>query len=153
MLPEVGPIHAGKKKVNCEHNKILTKMWLEMALVVENENVFKCLAAGDLAANAVWYHATCYKQFCNGYHRKLKILELQKATSGDNRTIANDLAMDTVVQYIMEAEASQPGTSFLVAELEELYLKELQNHDILRKSHITHFTVMLLDKVDELVVI
>lgn len=148
-----GSFHAEKNKVNCDHNKILTKKWLEMALVVENENILKCLAAGDLAANAIWYHASCYKKFCNDYHRKLKLLELEKTSSGVNRIIAKDLAMDKVVQYIMETEASQPGTSFLVAELEELYLKELQNHEIMRKSNITNFTVMLLDKVDGLEVI
>ena len=148
-LKAAGTYHAYKEKVNTDHNQFLTDKWKYMAVVTGNQTVLTRLADGDLAANSIFYHRICACSFWNDYKREIKKTSGQ-SSSQINDHMAKKLAFYEVVKHLNSHEAKSPGSSYIVSELEDIYLKCLQTHGITKKSHITDFTALLLQKIPSL---
>ena len=56
-------------------------------------------------------------------------------------------AFDSIVSYVLEQETVDPGSTFVVKELNELYVDNLKLFCIKEKSQTTHFTERLLTTV------
>ena len=52
-LVAAGTFHAKKKSMDKKHVIELTKTWLEMATVLENDGLLQDLSRGDIASNEV----------------------------------------------------------------------------------------------------
>ena len=141
-----GTLHASKNKVDADHNQALTDKWKMMAAVLGRQDILKRLSSGDLAANSLFYHDRCYKEFLNQYYKKLKESDCDLNFGGMNHEMIRDLAFSKVVHYVYNKEATQPGSSYTVLDLEETYLEFFKNHDVYNKSHITRFTAMLHER-------
>ena len=145
-----GTLHACKDKVDTEHNQALTDKWKLMAAVLERQDILQRLASGDLAANSLFYYDNCYKKFINQYYRKLKESDCSLNSGGMTQNMIRDLAFAKVIQYLHCNEASNPGSSYIVLDLEDIYLKCLAEHGLYNKSHVTSFTNLLVEKVPSL---
>ena len=60
-------------------------------------------------------------------------------------------AFDSIVSYVLEQEAVDPGSTFVVKELNELYVENLKSFCIEEKTQTTRFTERLLSAVPNLV--
>ena len=60
-LRDAGSYHAKRKVVNVQRNKNFREKWKEMTLNSDNLNILALISTVDLAANEIFYHASCYK--------------------------------------------------------------------------------------------
>ena len=91
-----------------------------MAAVLRRQGILQRLASGDLAANSLFYHDKCYKKFLNQYYRKLKESDSSLNSAGMTHNMIRDLAFAKVMQYLHGHEASNPGSSYIVLDLEDM---------------------------------
>ena len=66
-LVAAGTLHATKTKTQINHVKNMTANWIEMAKVLEDENLLIQLSHGDVASNEMFYHKSnikcCYQKY------------------------------------------------------------------------------------------
>ena len=60
------------------------------------------------------------------------------------------VVFDNTVNYVMEKEAENPGSSFAAKELNTMYIEQLKVHGIEEKVNTTRFTERLLKSIPDL---
>ena len=130
-----GSFHATKRSVNAKH-KDVTENWKSIALKVGNEALLNHLSTGDASSNELYYHAKCLKSLwkqCfkidkenNSYDVEMKWRRVQ--------------AYESSVSFVLEQEAIEPGSTFVVKDLNKLYIENLIFFGIEEKAQTTRFT-------------
>ena len=145
-LCAAGTWHAKKGKVDIEHNKKLTANFAKMALAVGNDGLLKAVSVGDLAANEIYYHKNCYKTLVADYKK------VTEKGSNDNQNVAwkKSFVFDKVVQFMYNENSLHPGKVFRVKEINEMYVYELKEDEIVEQPHVTRFRDRLLKNVKNL---
>ena len=57
----------------------------------------------------------------------------------------------SIVSFVLEQEAIEPGSTFVVKDLDELYIENLKSFGTEEKAQTTRFTQRLLDNIPQLV--
>ena len=107
--------------MNAKHNKEVTENWKSMALKVGDETLLNHLSTGEASSNELYYHAKCNKSLWN---QCIKI---------DKKNSSHDIEMkwrraqtyESIVCFVLEQEAIDPGSTFVVKNLNELYIENL----------------------------
>ena len=99
-LHAAGSYHAKRKVVNAEHNTKFTEKWKEMALNSDNSRLLALLSTGDLTANEIFYHASCYKTM---QYESEKFKRNRNSTDQNTEWIKAEV-VDRVLSYIIEHE-------------------------------------------------
>ena len=121
--------------MNAKH-KDVTENWKSIALKVGNEALLNHLSTGDASSNELYYHAKCLKSLwkqCfkidkenNSYDVEMKWRRVQ--------------AYESSVSFVLEQEAIEPGSTFVVKDLNKLYIENLIFFGIEEKAQTTRFT-------------
>ena len=110
-----GSYHAKRKVVNVQHNKNLTEKWKEMALNSDNPSLLTLISTGDLATNKIFYHASCYKSM----QYKLDKFKHDKSLTDWNAEWKKAEALDRVVSYIIKHKEFNPGSIYVVKDINQ----------------------------------
>ena len=142
-----GSFRATKRNVNAKHNKEVTENWKSMALKVGNETLLNHLSTGDASSNELYYHAECNKSFWN------QCIKIDKENSSHDIEMKwrRAQAYESIVSFVLEQEAIEPGSTFVVKDLNELYIENLKSFGIEEKAQSTRFTQRLLNSIPNLV--
>ena len=112
-----------------------------------NETLLNHLSTGDAFSNNLDYHAKCNKYLWN---QCIKI---------DNNDSCHDIEMEgrraqvygSIVSFVLGQEAIEPGFTFVVKDLNELYVKNLTSFGIEEEAQTIKFTYRLLNSIPNLV--
>ena len=118
-----------------------------MALKVGNETLLNHLSTGDASSNELYYHAECNKSLWN------QCIKIDKENS------SHDIEMkwrrmqvyESIVSFVLEQEAIEPGSTFVVKDLNEQYIENLKSFGIEEKAQSTRFTQRLLNSIPNLI--
>ena len=145
-LHAAGSLHATKNDVNAKHNNEMTNQWRSMALKVGNESVLSLLSNGDVASNELYYHGTRNNAMWN---------ECSKIDRMNDKELENNWkkaqSFHNVVNYVVEKEAVDPGSIFVVKELNNMYVENLKVYGIEEQCQTTRFTQRLVAYIPNLV--
>ena len=116
-------------------------------LKVGNETLLNHLSTGDAFSNNLDYHAKCNKYLWN---QCIKI---------DNDDSCHDIEMEgrraqvygSILSFVLGQEAIEPGFTFVVKDLNELYVKNLTSFGIEEEAQTIKFTYRLLNSIPNLV--
>ena len=130
-----GSFHVTKRSVNAKHNKEVTENWKSMALKVANKKFLSLLPTGEVCSNELYYHAKCYKSLWN------QCIKINKENN------SHDIEMkwrrvqvyESIVSFVLEQEVIEPGSTFIVKDLNELNIKNLKSFGIEDKAQATIF--------------
>ena len=91
--------------------------WRQMAFETGNIQLQSLLSSGDLKTSEIFYHLECY---LDKFHE-------DRARSSDATEVQwkKAEAFEEVLNYVLESEKIDPGSSFTVKELNEMYISEL----------------------------
>ena len=147
-LHAAGTLHATYSRTDISHVDQLTERWRSMAVVIGNDNLLRSLSAGDVAANEIFYHGQCLKNFHNAFR---KAQGSETITDLDNYTDWIKVSsLNKLFYHMCGIEQKEPGTVFEVKVLEEMYMDLLRYHCVKYQSHVTRFAEILLEKNSEL---
>ena len=141
-LVAAGTLHAGKNKVNSEHDNSLTEKWREIAIYLEDSALSSRLMIGSLSANSSFYHRQCGKNLFNRVRQKRNnetktVIDSEKVKEG---------AWDKVIAFMNESSISDAANGFEIHDLENMYIDYLTDYDIHVVSHITRFSNELIKR-------
>ena len=90
-----------------------------MAIKTNNDSLIAKLATGSLASNEPLYHLDCYSSMSRNY---------QQTTEGKDRHQVKEhwikaMSFESIIAFIIEEEESHKGLSFVVRELNEMYIQ------------------------------
>ena len=75
-LVAAGTLYATTTKAQIDHVKNMTANWIEMAKVLQDENVLIQISNENVASNDMYYHKSsikcCYQKYKKRYIKKLK---------------------------------------------------------------------------------
>ena len=145
-LHAAGSYHAKRKVVNAEHNTKFTEKWKEMALNSDNSRLLALLSTGDLTANEIFYHASCYKTM---QYESEKFKHNRNLTDQNIEWIKAE-AVDRVVSYIIEHEENNPGSVYIVKDINQKYIDYLSELGISEQPNTTRFTEKILHALPNL---
>ena len=132
---------------------------------VGNEALLNLLITGDASSNELYYHAKCNNDLWK------QCIKIDK--EGSSRNIRTKWrraqAFESTVNFVLDQETVEPGTTFVVKDLNELYVKNLKSFGIEEKTKTTgrllaripnlvtstvnkNTVVLFDDKVQELIV-
>lgn len=142
-----GSFHASKWNVNKKENDHATSSWRSMALKVGNNILLNHLSSGDASSNELFYHAQCNNDLYN------KCIKIDKENSSYNieSKWRRAQAFESIVSYVIEQETIEPGSTFVVKDLNELYVDNLTSFGIEEKTQTTRFTERLTSNIPNLV--
>ena len=132
--------------VNAEHNTKFTKKWKEMALNSDNSRFLALLSTGNLTANEIFYNASCYKIM---QYESEKFKRNRNSTDQNTEWIKAE-AVDRVVSYIIEHEENNPGSVYIVKDINQKYIDHLSELGISEQPNITRFTEKILHALTNL---
>ena len=137
---------ATKDAVNTQHNTKLTERWKGMAIKTNNDSLLEKLATGSLTSNKLFYHLDCYSSMSRNY---------QRTTEGkDQRQIEEHwikaTSFESIITFITDKEESQKGFSFIVRELNEMYIHMLREHSISEIVNATRFVAKVIESLPNL---
>ena len=101
---------------NCEHDRILTDRWRDMALKTGKYSLLNLISSGSLISNKVWYHLSCYSVM-------VKSQEKVQANKDEHQHEINWIkatCFESVVSSIIDQEQTQPGSVFVVRDLNKI---------------------------------
>ena len=118
-----------------------------MAKVLERDELLQDLARGDIASNELHYHKStiryCYQNFRNQYNAKINSGTTRKVNIEEEWIKCS--SFNKVCHSLICRENENPGTVFLVKELEDLYREIFRNFKIANNvSHVSRFADSLL---------
>ena len=142
-----GSFHASKHSVDVKHNREVTENWKSMALKAGNETLLKHLSSGDASSNELYYHAECNNALWN------QCIKIDKENSSENIEMKwrRAQAYESIISFMLEQEAIEPGSTFVVMDLNELYIENLKSFGIEEKTQTTRFTQRLRNSLPNLV--
>ena len=128
-------------------NKDVTENWKSMTLKVGNETLLNHLSTGDASSNELYHHAKCNKSLWD------QCIKIDKENSSHDIEMKwrRARAYESVVSFVLEQEAIEPGSTFVVKDLNELYIKNLKFFGTEEKVQTTRFTQRLLNSIPNLV--
>ena len=141
-----GSFHASKRSTNRENNCSATERWKSMALKVGNETLLKHLSTGDASSNELFYHSQCNKDL---YNQCIKI-DKENSSRDIETKWRRAQAFESIVSFLLEQEAVEPGSTFGVKDLNKLYIENLKSFGIEEKTQTTRFTERLLESIPNL---
>ena len=97
-LCAAGAFHATKSKLNINHVIQLTKKWREMAIGMGDDDLVSRLMVGDLGANSIFYHKSCYT---NLHNEHVKLCKETKTTEIRTAAVAQWLRASIFRQICM----------------------------------------------------
>ena len=142
-----GSFHATKQNVNTQQNRDATESWRSMALKVGNEALLNLLSTGDTSSNELYYHAKCKNDLWNQYTKIYK----ENSCHNIETKWRWAQAFESIVSFMLEQETVELGTTFVVKDLNELYIENLKSFGIEEKTQTTQFTGWLLASIPNLV--
>ena len=97
-----------------------------MALKVGNEALLNLLSTGDASSNELHYHAQSKNDLSN------QCIKIDKESSSRNIETKwrQAHAFERIVSFVLEQETVEPGTTFVVKDLYELYVENLKSFGI-----------------------
>ena len=111
-----------------------------MAIRMGDGDLVSRLMVGDLGANSIFYHKSCYTNL----HKYVKICKETKTTEIRTEQL-KEATYGKVIAFIHEVRgACQTGIE--LQELEKMYLEYLYQYDIHIESHVTRFGENLIKK-------
>ena len=81
---------------------------------------------GDASSNEQYYHSECNSDLWN---RCIKIDKEQSSHTIETKW-RRAQAFDSIVTYLLEQATDEPGSSFVVKDLNELYVENLKSFGI-----------------------
>ena len=143
-----GSIHATDQNVKAQNTTDAIESWRSMALKVGNDAMLVHLSAGgDASSNELYYHAQCNM---NLWNQCIKI-DKEQSSHAIEMKWRRAQAFDSIVSYVLEQETVDPGSTFVVKDLNELYVENLKSFGIEEKTQTTRFTERLLASIPNLV--
>ena len=107
-----------------------------MALNSANPSLLALISTGDLAANKIFYHASCYKSM----QYKSDKFKCDKSSTDWNAEWKKAEELDRVVSYIIEHEEFNPGSVYVVKDIDQKYIEYLSESGILEQPNTTRCT-------------
>ena len=152
-LVAAGTFHAKKKTTDKKHVSELSKTWVKMAKVLERDELLQDLARSDIASNELYYHKStircCYQNFRYQYNAKINSGTMRKVNIEEEWIKCS--SFNKVCHSLICRENENPGTVFLVKELEDLYHEILRNFKIVNNvSHVSRFADSFLSVFHDL---
>lgn len=136
-----------KTKPNHEHVQIMTHKWKQIAATVNHEHILRCLSHGDVSSNEMFYHDKCLTKYTHKYNDIIS----KGNTDNKNDLWVKELVLNKIILYIKDIERVNPGTVFIVYELESMYEDMLIGYNIKWTSHVTRFADLLIRRVPGLI--
>lgn len=124
-----GSFHATKRNVNAKHNEKATENWKSMALKAGNEVLLSNLSSGDASSNELYYYAECNMSLWN------ECIKIDKENSSHDIETKwrRAQAFESIKSFVLEQEADEPSSTFLVKDLNELNIENLKSFGIEEK--------------------
>ena len=107
-----------------------------MALNSDNPSLLALISTVDLAANEIFYHASCYKSM----QYKSDKFKRDKNSTDWNAEWKKAKALDRVVSYLIEHEEFNPYSVYVVKDINKKYIEYLSELGILEQPNTTRFT-------------
>ena len=128
-----GSFHATKRNVNTQQNSNANESLRSMALKVGNEALLNLLSTGDASSNELYYLAQCNNDLRN------QCIKIDKESSSRNIETKwrRAQAFESIVSFVLEQETVEPATTFVVKDLNELYVENLKSFGIEGKTQTT----------------
>ena len=142
-----GTFHASKRKPDSKQNQTATKNWKEMALKAGNDVLLNHIIIGDSSSSELFYHKKCNDDLYN------ECIRIDKDNNGREIEMKwrKAQAFESVVSFILGQEAVEPGSIFLVMDLNKLYIENLKSFGITEQTQTTRFKERLLCSIPNLV--
>ena len=113
---------------------------------LDNSRLLPLLSTGDLTANEIFYHASCYKTM---QYESEKFKRNRDSTDQNTEWIKAEAA-DRVVSYITEHEENNPGLVCIVKDINQNYIDYLSELGISEQPNTTGFTEKILHALPNL---
>ena len=124
----------------------LTERWENMAIKTNNDLLLAKLPTGSLASSELFYHLDCYSSMSRNYQR---IIEGKDQHQIEEHCI-KATSFEPIITFITEGEESQKGLSFVVRQLNEMYIHMLREHGISEIINTTRFVAKLIESLPNL---
>ena len=111
-----------------------------MALNSDNPSLLALISTGDLVANEIFYHSSCYKSM----QYKSDKVKRDKSSTDWSVDWKKAEALDLVVSYIIEHEEFNPSSVYVVKNINQKYVEYLSELGILEQPNTRRFTEKLL---------
>ena len=119
-----------------------------MALKTGNESLLINLSSGgDASSNELYYHGHCNHALWNDTIR----IEREQSSAVIEGKWKRAQSFNSIISYIHEQHSIDPGSTFAVKDLNELYIENLKSFNIEEKPQTTRFTERLIASVPNLV--
>ena len=111
-----------------------------MAAVIKHEHILRSLSHVEVSSNELFCRTPCLAIYTNQYNSLLSTNNIDSA----NDTWIKELVLNKIILYIRDTELAGPGTTFMVGELEAMYVEMLDGHGIVWGTHVSRFAELLL---------
>ena len=149
-LVAAGTLHATKTKTQINHVKNMTANWIEMAKVLEDENLLIQLSHRDVASNEMFYHKSnikcCYQKYRKQYFKKLKEKNIDEEKNSLEKWYKIH-SLNKVIHNLKQTENENPGYVFEVKQLENKCVEILNSYGYNIDSRVSRFGDMLKQKL------
>ena len=143
-------LYATKTKTQIDHVKSMTVNWIEMAKVLQDENLLIQIFHGGVASNKMYYHKSsikcCYQKYRKRYIKKLN----EKDKDDENTSVERWFkitSLNKVIHHIKQTENETTGRIFEVRQLENTYIEILKSYGYFIESHVSRFGDMVKEKL------
>ena len=120
-LVAAGTVNATETKAQIPHVKNMRANWIEMAKVLEDENLLIQLSHRDVASNEMFYHKSnikcCYQKYRKQYFKELKEKNIDEEKNSLEKWYKIH-SLNKVIHNIKQTENENPGYVFEVKQLE-----------------------------------
>ena len=123
---------------------------MEIAKVLEDENLLIQLSHGDISSNEMFYHKSnikfCYQKYRKQYFKKLKEKNIDEEKNSLQKWYKIH-SLNKVIHNLKQTENENPGYVFEVKQLENKYVEILNSYGYNIDSHVSRFGGMLKQKL------
>ena len=106
----------------------------------ENTSLLTLISTVDLGANEIFYHVSCYESI----EYKSDKFKRERSSTEWNAEWKKAEALDRAVSYIIEHKEFNPGSLYVVEDINQKYVEYLSALGNLEQLKITRFTEKLL---------
>ena len=124
---------------------MLTERWRRMTVTVGNDSLLSLLSSGTLVSNEIFYHHECYVRMRKKYDKMMA----ETVQSQNEQKWIKAKSFEYVITYLIEEGQKQPGSAFVVQELNQMYVDVLRGHGIIEELQTTRFTQKLMESLPD----
>ena len=128
----------------------MTVNWIEMAKVLQDENLLIQISHGDGASNET-YHKSRTERCYQKYIQKRYIKKLKEKNKDDEKTSEERWfkihSLNKVIHHIKQTENEIPGHTFEVKQLENTFIEILKSYGYFIEYDASRFGDMLKEKL------